>query len=590
MALSIMVLGLHTPTGLTFHLCTWTSALERWWASVRQRQKDLNLERRWSREEADIASPLNRTGANEEASNTVQPPVSSQPVTSTTRTATTQPSGPNRAAPGPTRAPAVTPRAQPAPACAPAVTPRAQPALTRVPAAASRPPGPTATPASRPVGPTRTPGPVRGTPRPNTRPGTSPLAYKIRRVSALRRYCVPVTTIILILASLAVIGILIKVVLDNYYFFCTKSVKFISLDKWCDGTQDCSGNEDEQRCVQRVDFSNGSLVRLTESASLVQMYASGTWSYVCFDGFDAARAKAVCGQLGYSSDPTFTFVSARDLKGPFSTLQLVDNGIQVNPFTGTCSSGNVVSLKCITCGVNHNKQRIIGGQDTSIESSPWQVSLQYMGQHSCGGSILTPRMILCAAHCFQEKQQQVDRWRVQAGRSSLTYIFASQVDEIFIHTMYSLDLKAYDIAILKLKSDLSLSDSIQPICLPGFDISLPDNAALTVTGWGHTVEGGSSLASTLQRVFINLISNSACNAEYFGQVQDSMICAGRLSGGADTCQGDSGGPLVYMGYTSWEQVGIVSWGDGCGRPGKVGVYTEVSAFLSWIYGVMRTEL
>ncbi|XP_056399616.1 transmembrane protease serine 4 isoform X2 [Hyla sarda] len=525
--------------------------------------------------EVNILSPLNRTGANEGASNTAQPSVSSQPVTSTARTANTQPSGLSSAPPGPTRVPAVANRVPPGP--------------TRVPAPANRPPGPARPPASRPVGPTRTPGPVRGTPRPNTRPGTTPLAYKIRRVSALRRYCVPVTTVILILASLAVIGILIKVVLDNYYFFCTKSFKFIPLDKWCDGTQDCNGNEDELRCVQHVDYSNRSIVRLTESRSLVQLSSSGTWYYVCFDGFDATRAKAVCAQLGYSSNPTFTFVSATN--GPFSTIYLDGSGgFTVTPTNGACSSGNIVSLSCITCGANHNKERIIGGQDTSIESSAWQVSLQYMGQHSCGGSILTPRIILSAAHCFQKNEQQVDRWRVQAGRSSLSYVFASQVDKIFVPTLYSLDGKLYDIAILKLKSDLTLSDSIQPVCLPGFDINLPNNTPLTVTGWGHTVEGGSSLASTLQKVSINLVSNDICNQEYFNQIQNTMMCAGRLSGGADTCQGDSGGPLVYLGDKSWEQVGVVSWGDGCGRPGKVGVYTKVSSFLSWIYSIMQAEL
>ncbi|KAM4016515.1 transmembrane protease serine 4 [Anomaloglossus baeobatrachus] len=522
-----------------------------------------------SRGEGDIASPLNSTGANERASNPAQPAVSSQPVPATPRT-NAQPSRPNSAPSGPT-----------------GVTPG--PARTTAPA--TRPSGPAQPPASRPAGPTRTPGPVRGTPRPNTRTGANPLVYKIRRVSALRRYCVPVTTVVLILASLAVIGILIKVVLDNYYFFCTKSFKFIPLDKWCDGTQDCSGNEDELRCVQRVDYSNNSIARLSESGSIVQLYGYGRWNYICSDGFDVARAKAVCAELGYSSNPTYSFVTRNDIIGPFSTILLGSNGIEVIPVTGTCSSGNVVSLSCITCGVNHDKQRIIGGQDTSIEHYPWQVSLQYMGSHICGGSILNRRIILSAAHCFQMSDQQVDRWRVQCGRSTLNYLFASEVDKIYIHTLYNLDLKPYDIAILKLKTDLTFSDSIQPVCLPGFDISLPDNAPLSVTGWGHTVEGGGNLASTLQKVAINLISRSVCNQEYYNQVLDTMMCAGRLSGGLDTCQGDSGGPLVYSGDTArWEQVGIVSWGDGCGRPLKVGIYTSVQAFLSWICGIMKAEL
>ncbi|XP_075047738.1 transmembrane protease serine 4 [Mixophyes fleayi] len=519
-----------------------------------------------SYEEVDIASPLNRTGANDGGGRSAQPTGSSQPAATATTTAAPRPSGP-----------------------------------TRVPAPANRPPGPTRPPVSKPAGPTRTPGPVRGSPRPNPKPNprpnprpgaaASPIGYKTRQVSALRRYCVPVTTAVLVLASLVVIAILIKVVLDNYYFFCLKSFKFISLDKWCNGQSDCAGDEDELRCVQRVDFSNNSNVRISDAASILQILTSaGRWSYICFSGFDNARAKAVCAQLGYSSTPSFSSTTTTEANALFSNILLNDRGIELTPNPGSCASGNVVSLKCIVCGVNHKKERIIGGHDASIENSPWQVSLQYMGQHSCGGSILAPRIILSAAHCFQKAEQQVDRWRVQAGDSRLTYLFASQLDKILIHTSYGLDQKAYDIALLILKKDLSLSASVQPICLPGFDNILPSGAPLTVTGWGHTVEGG-ALASTLQEVSVSLIPSDVCNQEYFGQILNSMLCAGRLSGGLDTCQGDSGGPLVSLGENSlWVQAGIVSWGDGCGRPGKVGVYTKVTSYLTWIYGAMKTEL
>lgn len=57
-----------------------------------------------------------------------------------------------------------------------------------------------------------------------------------------------------------------------------------------------------------------------------------------------------------------------------------------------------------------------------------------------------------------------------------------------------------------------------------------------------------------------------------------MVCAGYMRGGKDSCQGDSGGPLVYEG----KQLGIVSWGQGCAEPGFLGVYTDVTRYISWI--------
>ncbi|KAM4650411.1 transmembrane protease serine 4-like isoform 2-T3 [Discoglossus pictus] len=528
-------------------------------------------------------------------------PAASPPGPNTTAAPASRPAGATRTAAPASRPPGAIRTAAPAsrpPGANRTASPASRPpGANRTASPASRPPGAnrTAAPASRPPGANRTPGPIRGTPRP--RPGPPP-GYKPKQRFSLRRYCVPITAALLILASLVVISILIKVVLDNYYLFCVKSFKFIPLDKWCDGVSDCAGNEDELRCVQSAAVTSSPLVRISDLGSILQLYvtSTNTWSLVCTDNWDANGAKAVCAQLGYFSTPSFSSVSITDLGNSstttFSNVQ-IQNGNNIQPIPivgGSCQSGQVVSLSCSDCGSSSRKARIIGGSPTTIEKWPWQASMQYMGQHVCGGSIITPYWILTAAHCMPPLQKQVDRWRVQVGVSTLTFMFASPVEKILVHSQYIQDRKPHDIALFKLKSPLSLSDVAQPICMPGFDAIVPDDSELWVTGWGYTAESGMVLASQLQEVSIRQIPNSVCNQEYSNQILDSMLCAGRLSGGLDTCQGDSGGPLVSsLSSSHWKQAGIVSWGDGCGRPGKVGVYTRVSSHLDWIYEVMKRE-
>uniref|UniRef100_A0A8C3JN09 Vitamin K-dependent protein C n=1 Tax=Calidris pygmaea TaxID=425635 RepID=A0A8C3JN09_9CHAR len=65
-----------------------------------------------------------------------------------------------------------------------------------------------------------------------------------------------------------------------------------------------------------------------------------------------------------------------------------------------------------------------------------------------------------------------------------------------------------------------------------------------------------------------------------------MFCAGYDKDGGDVCQGDGGGPHVTQYNGTYFVTGIISWGEGCGRKGKYGVYTNLSKFLPWVRSVL----
>ncbi len=218
---------------------------------------------------------------------------------------------------------------------------------------------------------------------------------------------------------------------------------------------------------------------------------------------------------------------------------------------------------------------VVGGSRATQGEFPFMVRLS-MG---CGGALYSPTLVLTAAHCVSRTGTNT------SITATLGVVDLNSTSKITRKSNYVYRAPGYngsgkDWAFIRLASPVTGIAT-----LPIATTTAYDSGTFTIAGWGAASESGSQQRYLLKAT-VPFVSDSTCNssAMYGGEViATDEICAGYASGGVDTCQGDSGGPMFRRdGSNAWIQVGIVSWGDGCARPNKPGVYSQVSYFSSAI--------
>ncbi|KXN66272.1 trypsin-like serine protease, partial [Conidiobolus coronatus NRRL 28638] len=224
---------------------------------------------------------------------------------------------------------------------------------------------------------------------------------------------------------------------------------------------------------------------------------------------------------------------------------------------------------------------IVNGNVIKPFSLPNIVSIQLNNEHSCGGTLLTGRCVVTAAHCTKYPGSE-SNWQVKAHRHDLnktskeengsTYRVLRRID----HPFYNPKTKYNDIAVYRIdsddKSDIYRTDWDWE---PTVDT---EGEYVKVSGWGVTKYNGVP-SQLLQTIDIPIYPANLCEKNYVSAGKnfdrETQFCGGDLEGGRDACTGDSGGPLYrYDEDGNFLLLGCVSWGIDCGVKGKPGIYTK----------------
>ncbi|XP_006139007.2 coagulation factor X [Pelodiscus sinensis] len=229
--------------------------------------------------------------------------------------------------------------------------------------------------------------------------------------------------------------------------------------------------------------------------------------------------------------------------------------------------------------------RIVGGKDCLPGECPWQALLLNEKEEGfCGGTILNQFFILTAAHCINQSKiikvivGEVDREKEE----NTEMIYAAE--KVMVHGRFVSATYDYDIALIKLREPIKFSKYVIPACLPDVDFAneiLMTQKSGRVSGFGRLFEQG-RMSNKLQVLEVPYIDRNSCKQSSTFMITENMFCAGYDNVTKDACQGDSGGPHVTKYKDTYFVTGIVSWGEGCARKGKYGVYTKVSKLEGWV--------
>ncbi|XP_053958427.1 serine protease grass-like [Anastrepha ludens] len=254
------------------------------------------------------------------------------------------------------------------------------------------------------------------------------------------------------------------------------------------------------------------------------------------------------------------------------------------------------------CGDNSRK-RISFGSESTFLSHPWSVLLIYKSENKfqCGGTLITKRYVLTAAHCIKtylsgvrlgehDIDLPIDCELDELGEEHcLAPVLDVGIEKVIKQPKFSAANFNNDIALLRLDRPIIFINSIKPICIPEYQNQVIAKEHGIISGWGATEN--LTFSHTHREAAIPIISRENCQSIYRRRSIDNTKLCTRGIEGEDTCDGDSGGPLYVRveGDGSgrkfrYMQVGVISLGyQHCGtKQNTPALYTNIAAYFDWI--------
>ncbi|XP_065204397.1 phenoloxidase-activating factor 2-like [Planococcus citri] len=283
-----------------------------------------------------------------------------------------------------------------------------------------------------------------------------------------------------------------------------------------------------------------------------------------------------------------------------------------SPAEGSSEASPVSNTGSEKCGIRKRTDNIIPDVDPYAQFGefPWIVAIlqtspaKANGEQTlgfiCSGSLLSPSVVLTAAHCVNNVDPST--LRIRAGvydmngdtNDTLPHQERS-VKKISIHGNYSHKLLLNDLALLNMTEPFHFADHIGRICAPLGLTPSPDSYDSTkciVAGWGKNRQADEgTVPQKLKKVYVVTVPNDECqnslrSTRLGGKflLHPSFMCAREEDPYNMVCQGDGGGPLVCSLKSSPEiyvQVGVTSWGVGCSSA-IPGIYAALITNTEWL--------